>query len=88
MKCCLLKAVRGKGGLAVGGRHIIPSLSYDCYASVLRDPESNQRSIHKPAVTAGDPTAAEAASPRTVHNDTHSALPWRVTMYINEFSKR
>ena len=63
-------------------------LSYDCYTSVLRDPKSDHHSIDKPAATTADPTAAEAASPRSVHNDTHSALPRRVTMVINEFSKR
>ena len=62
----------------------IASLSFDCYASVLRDPESDQCSIVKPAAAAADPTAAEAASPRRVHNDTHSALPTRVTMVIEE----
>ena len=67
---------------------MVATLSYDCYASVLRDPESDQRSIDKPAAATADPTAAEAASPRSVHNDTHSALPRRVTMVINEFSKR
>ena len=49
---------------------------------ILRQP------IDMPAVATADPTAAEAASPRRVHNDTHSALPTRVTMVINEFSKR
>ena len=63
---------------------LLASLSYDCYASVLRDPESDQRSTDKPAVATADPTAAEAASPRSVHNDTHSALPRRVTMVIKE----
>ena len=59
-------------------------LSYDCYGSALRHPESDQHSIDKPAAATADPTAAEAASPRSVHNDMHSALPTRVTMVIKE----
>ena len=41
----------------------IGRLSYDCYGSVLRDLESNQRSIDKPDTATGDPTTAETASP-------------------------
>ena len=45
-------------------------------------------SIDKHAAAAADPKTAEAASPRSVHNDTHSVLLRRVTMKTKEFSKR
>ena len=66
---------------------VLCKLSYDCYGSVLRHPESDKRSIDKSAAVVADPTTAEAASPRSIQNDTHSDLPRRVSMETKECSK-
>ena len=83
-----IESVRMGSVEITGGQLTLRRLSYECYASVLHHPESDHRSIDKPAAATVDPTAAEAASPRSVHNDMHSALFRSVTMEINEFSKR
>ena len=67
---------------------LLGSLSYDCYSSVLRHLERDQRSIDKPTSVAADPTPAEAASPRSGHTGMQSALHRRVTMETNGVSKR
>ena len=56
-----IESVRMGSVEITGGQLTLRRLSYECYASVLHHPESDHRSIDKPAAATVDPTAAEAA---------------------------